>query len=170
MKSKQLLTQGKIFEDEILAGTNDAANPAEEVPKSNDQDQNLTGTSPIEPITKRLILRMYDVSTTHSGCPLLSSHLYLGAAPQVGHRTASIYVGLSSCVTHKPLRTKGLVNSGKPIWTLRPPDYGHGPLLQKGADKCAIYLQAAVVADEPFLLEPIHKFIYPFAGSTNHLG
>ena len=52
---------------------------------------------------------------------------------------------------------------------LRPPDNGHGPILQKGADKCAIYLQAAVVADEALLLERIHKFTYPCAGSTNHL-
>jgi hypothetical protein len=52
---------------------------------------------------------------------------------------------------------------------LRPPDNGHGPILQKGADKCAIYLQAPVVADEALLLERIHKFTYPCAGGTNHL-
>jgi hypothetical protein len=52
---------------------------------------------------------------------------------------------------------------------LRPPDNGHGPILQKGADKCAIYLQAAVVADEALFLERIHKFTYPCAGGTNHL-
>src|ERR1700719_3997376 len=46
---------------------------------------------------------------------------------------------------------------------------GQGPILQKGADKCAIYLQAAVVADEAFFLERIHKFTYPCAGGTNHL-
>jgi hypothetical protein len=51
---------------------------------------------------------------------------------------------------------------------LRPPDNGHRPILQKGADECAIYLQAAVVADEAFLLERTHKFAYPCAGSTNH--
>jgi hypothetical protein len=51
---------------------------------------------------------------------------------------------------------------------LRPPDNGHRPILQKGADECAIYLQAAVVADEAFLFERIHKFAYPCAGSTNH--
>src|SRR6202140_814134 len=52
---------------------------------------------------------------------------------------------------------------------LLPSDNGHGPILQKGADKCAIYLQTAVVADEAFLLERIHKFAYPCAGGTNHL-
>jgi hypothetical protein len=35
---------------------------------------------------------------------------------------------------------------------LCPPDNRHGPILQKGADKCAIYLQTAVVVDEAFLL------------------
>ena len=52
---------------------------------------------------------------------------------------------------------------------LRPSDNGHGPILQKGADKCAIYLQAAVVLDEAFPLKRIHKFTYPCAGGTNHL-
>jgi len=72
----------------------------------------------------------------------------------------------------RPPRTKGSSirpSSGKPIWTgLRPPDNGHRPILQKGADEWAVYLQAAVVADEAFLLERIHKFAYPCAGCTNH--
>src|ERR1700676_1138539 len=48
-------------------------------------------------------------------------------------------------------------------------DNGHGPTLQKAIDQCAIYLQAAVVLDEAFLLERTHKFTYPCAGGTNHL-
>ena len=48
-------------------------------------------------------------------------------------------------------------------------DNRHGPALQKGRDQFAIYLQAAVVLDEAFLLERIHEFTYPCAGSTNHL-
>ena len=52
---------------------------------------------------------------------------------------------------------------------LRLRDDGHGPTLQKGSDKCAVYLQAAVVVDEALLLEPSHKFTYPCAGGTNHL-
>src|SRR6202790_1850659 len=48
-------------------------------------------------------------------------------------------------------------------------DNGHGPALQKGIDQCAIYLQAAVVLDEAFLLERTHKFTDPCAGGTNHL-
>ncbi len=72
----------------------------------------------------------------------------------------------------KPPRTKGSSirpSSEKPIWTgLRPPDNGHRPILQKGADESAVYLQAVVVADEAFLLERIHKFAYPCAGCTNH--
>jgi hypothetical protein len=52
---------------------------------------------------------------------------------------------------------------------LPPPDNGHRPIMQKGSDEGAIYLQAAVIADEAFLLERIHKFAYPCAGGTNHL-
>src|ERR1022692_564881 len=61
VKSQQLLTQGKIFEDEILAGPECTNNPAEEVPEPYDHAQNLTGTLPIELGAKSLILRVYDV-------------------------------------------------------------------------------------------------------------
>jgi hypothetical protein len=60
--------------------------------------------------------------------------------------------------------------SGTPIWSgLRFGDDGHGTTLEEGEDKRAIYLQAAIVVDEAFLLEPIHKFAYPCACGTNHL-
>jgi len=42
--------------------------------------------------------------------------------------------------------------------------------LQEGYDKRAIYLQAAVVADEALLPEPIHKFTYPCAGGESPEG
>jgi hypothetical protein len=61
VKSEQLLTQGKIFEDDILAGPECTNNPAEEVPEPYDHAQNLTGTLPIELAAKSLILRVYDV-------------------------------------------------------------------------------------------------------------
>ena len=35
---------------------------------------------------------------------------------------------------------------------LWPSDNRHGPILQEGIDQCAIYLQTAVVVDEPFFL------------------
>jgi hypothetical protein len=61
VKSEQLLPQGKIFEDDILAGPECTNNPAEEVPEPYDHAQNLTGTLPIELAAKSLILRVYDV-------------------------------------------------------------------------------------------------------------
>jgi len=67
VKSEQLLTQGKIFEDEILAGSECTNNPAEEVPEPYDHAQNLTGTLSIELGAKSLILRVYDVLMNDSG-------------------------------------------------------------------------------------------------------
>ena len=62
MKSEQLLTQGKIFEDDILAGAEGTNNPAEEVPEPYDHAQNLTGMLPIELGAKSLdITSVYDV-------------------------------------------------------------------------------------------------------------
>jgi hypothetical protein len=100
---------------------------------------------------------------------VLSSHFSPGAPPQVGQRTASTCFGLSSFVTQTSTYQSWSTRTVPPLDGLRPPDNGHGPILQKGADKCAIYLQTAVVADEALLLERIHKFTYPRAGGTNHL-
>jgi hypothetical protein len=61
VKSEQLLTQCKIFEEEILAGTKSTAKPAEDVPEPYDHATNLTGTLPIELGAKSLILRVCDV-------------------------------------------------------------------------------------------------------------
>ncbi len=61
MQSEELLTQGEVFQDEILAGTKGTAKPAEEVPEPYDHAKNLTGTLPIELGAKSLILRVYDV-------------------------------------------------------------------------------------------------------------
>jgi hypothetical protein len=72
VKSEQLLTQGKIFEDDILAGPECTNNPAEDVPEPYDHAQNLTGTLPIELAAKSLILRVYDVlmNDNHALCPI----------------------------------------------------------------------------------------------------
>ena len=67
MKSEQLLTQGKIFEDDILAGPECTNNPAEEVPEPYDHAQNLTGTLSSELGVKSLILRVYDVLMNDTG-------------------------------------------------------------------------------------------------------
>ncbi len=41
--------------------------------------------------------------------------------------------------------------------------------MQEGGDQCAVYLQAAVVADEALLPEAIHKFTDP-SGRHHHNG
>jgi hypothetical protein len=48
MESEQLLTQGEVFQDEILAGTKGTAKPAEEVPESKDHGTDLNPTCRIE--------------------------------------------------------------------------------------------------------------------------
>ena len=61
MENEQLLTQGKIFEDEILAGAKRTAKPAEDMPEPHDHDKNLIRSSPSELVANSLILRVYDV-------------------------------------------------------------------------------------------------------------
>jgi hypothetical protein len=60
VKSEQLLTQGKVFEDEILAGAKGTAKPAEEVAGPHDHGRSLTRHSPMELMANSLILRVYD--------------------------------------------------------------------------------------------------------------
>ena len=67
MKSEQLLTQRKIFEEEILAGAKSTAKPAEDVPEPYDHAKNLTETLSIELGAKSLILRVYDVLMNDKG-------------------------------------------------------------------------------------------------------
>src|ERR1019366_311756 len=64
-KSEELLTQGEVFQDEILAGTKGTAKPAEDVPEPYDHAKNLTGTLPIELGANSLILWVYDVLMSH---------------------------------------------------------------------------------------------------------
>src|ERR1035437_9234315 len=81
VKSEQLLTQGKIFEDDILAGPECTNNPAEEVPEPYDHAQNLTGTLPIELAAKSLILRVYDVLMNDKGKSILTKLMPVGIDP-----------------------------------------------------------------------------------------
>jgi hypothetical protein len=47
-----LLTEGEVFKDEILAGTERTDHPAKEVPEPHDHGKNLNETSPTELIPK----------------------------------------------------------------------------------------------------------------------
>jgi hypothetical protein len=49
VESQQLLTQGKVFEDEVLAGTERSNNPSEEVPKQQNHGRILSDDSKTAP-------------------------------------------------------------------------------------------------------------------------
>ncbi len=61
MQSQQLLTEGEVFENEILSRTESTDNPAEEMPEGHSHGKNLIGTSQIELVVKLLILRVFDL-------------------------------------------------------------------------------------------------------------
>ena len=65
MEDKQLLPEGEIFEDEILAGTEDADQPTQEMPEPYTHGENHIEQLPVEPVAKSLDLRMHDVLRTH---------------------------------------------------------------------------------------------------------
>jgi hypothetical protein len=61
MQSRQLPTESQVFEDEVLAGTESADHPAEEMSKRGDHGKNLIGTVRIQNCAKSFILQVYDV-------------------------------------------------------------------------------------------------------------
>ena len=67
MEDKQLLPEGEIFEDEILAGTEDADQPTQQMPEPHTHGENHIEQLPVEPVAKSLDLRMHDVLRTHRG-------------------------------------------------------------------------------------------------------
>jgi hypothetical protein len=56
-----LLTEGEVFENEILSRTESTDNPAQKMPEGNSHGKNLIGTSQIELGVKLLILRVFDL-------------------------------------------------------------------------------------------------------------
>lgn len=61
MRSYKLLTEGEVFEIEILSRTDGRDNPAQKMPEGRGYDKNLIGTFPIELEVKLLILRVFDL-------------------------------------------------------------------------------------------------------------
>jgi hypothetical protein len=59
-----LLTEGEVFENEILSRTESTDNPAQEMPKEHSHGKNLIGTSQIELLVKLLILRVFEDTPT----------------------------------------------------------------------------------------------------------
>lgn len=56
-----MLTEGEVFENEILSRTESTDNPAQKMPEGNSHGENLIGTSQIELVVKLLILRVFDL-------------------------------------------------------------------------------------------------------------
>jgi hypothetical protein len=50
VESQELLPEGKILQDEILAGTECADNPSNEVPEPDDHGKNLIESPLVEPV------------------------------------------------------------------------------------------------------------------------
>jgi hypothetical protein len=66
VQSQQLPTESQVLEDEVLAGTENADQPTEEMSKRHDHDKNCSGKIRIELFAKSFILQVYDVLARHS--------------------------------------------------------------------------------------------------------
>ena len=60
-----MLTEGEVFQDEILAGTERTDDPANQVSEPHDHGKNLTETYLLRLTAKSLILHVCDVLTWH---------------------------------------------------------------------------------------------------------
>ena len=65
MQRCQLLTEGEVFQDEVLARTDRTENPAQEISEKHDHghnhDQNLIETRHLRYVAKSLILQVHEV-------------------------------------------------------------------------------------------------------------
>jgi hypothetical protein len=66
VQSQQLLMKSQVFKDEVLAGTESADQPAEEMSERRDHSRNDIGKVRIELCAKSFILQVYDVLARHS--------------------------------------------------------------------------------------------------------
>ena len=62
-----MLTEGEVFENEILSRTESTDNPAQKMPEGNSHGKNLIGTSQTELVVKLLILRVFDLLANDKG-------------------------------------------------------------------------------------------------------
>jgi hypothetical protein len=65
VQSQQLPTESQVFEDEVLAGTESADHPPEEMPERHDHGKHLIGKAPIKLFAKSFILQVYEVLARH---------------------------------------------------------------------------------------------------------
>jgi len=67
VQRQQLPTESQVLEDEVLPGTENADQPAEEMSERHDHDKNLSGKIRIQPFAKSFIQQVYDVLARHTG-------------------------------------------------------------------------------------------------------
>jgi hypothetical protein len=65
MQSQQLATESQVFEDEVLAGTESADYPAEEMSERHDHGKNFSGKDRIKLCANSLISQVYDLLARH---------------------------------------------------------------------------------------------------------
>jgi hypothetical protein len=66
VQSQQLPTESQVLEDEVLTGTENADQPAEEMSERRDHSRNHIGKVRIELCAKSFILQVYDVLARHN--------------------------------------------------------------------------------------------------------
>jgi hypothetical protein len=67
VQRQQLLSESKVFQNEILTGTKSTENPTEKVPESQDHGRKFIGIRGTKPLSKWLIPRVCEVLTRHIG-------------------------------------------------------------------------------------------------------
>jgi hypothetical protein len=74
VQSQQLPTESQVFEDEVLAGTESAGYPAEEMSERHDHGKNLSGKDRIKLCAKSFISQVYDVLARHKAARTRTFH------------------------------------------------------------------------------------------------
>jgi hypothetical protein len=107
VQSQQLPTESQVLEDEVLPGTENADQPAEEMSERYDHGKNFSGKVRIELCAKSFILQVYDVLARHNSSRVQTGiwQAYLGAITLRGKRVRKpgIKINLAGVNILKPV-------------------------------------------------------------------
>ena len=93
VQSQQLPTESQVLEDEVLPGTENADQSAEEMSERHDHGKNFSGKIRIQPFAKSFILQVYDVLARHSPKKFLISPNFHLVVVSAGSRGFAMVIG-----------------------------------------------------------------------------
>jgi transposase len=117
VQSQQLPTESQVLEDEVLPGTENAEQPAEEMSERYDHGKNFSGKIRIQLFAKSFILQVYDVLARHTGSVGTCDREQIWGSPSVEPHGINFSAPRCGTVAKNHVRLDGrLCELVSPVW------------------------------------------------------